>query len=439
MATQTAAYSAPPTDTHGAVQTAINACNAGDTALIDVAAGNWEFGCTTGAGNPAYSVALKSGSAGSPIAHTINGTIVADAAQFTGVQDALIGCDKKSYVTVNGSGLVNGAAMPQTEEHRHCMGMRGSDNITIYGSSGLRFNNSGGDGIEIGPTALDLDGLRTPCTNIVIEDLSCSGNRRNGISVTSANGLRIRRCTTIRQIGTSPYSGIDLEPDENTAGYTAPNQHKSVLIDCRIEDCIAYGNLGGDFYVQLSEMSSSHADVDVVFSGCKSLYDSTGGDPWGYVFANTPSVTVGNFDGSSVGGTVSFVNCMASKLLYPGIYVAMELDSNVAVDFTGCILEGTAVSFDKPIHLVLTKSASGPGIRFKNVVVKENVDRAPYAVTSPDATATNVTGNIRQVVRRWPVKTQRDSLLPNLKIGRFGRLQFSNSARSRRSAQRGEK
>src|SRR6185295_15007770 len=125
MATQTAVYPGVGVDAAAAIQTAINACNPGDTWVIPTAAGPWTVNRASGAGTSAYGFTLKSGTAGNPITGTINGTVIAKAGDFLGTRDSMIGCDGKVYCTINGTGSVSMANAPQTGEFRHCIQIRG--------------------------------------------------------------------------------------------------------------------------------------------------------------------------------------------------------------------------------------------------------------------------------------------------------------------------
>ena len=72
---------------------------------------------------------------------------------------------------------------------------------------------------------------------ILIEKCTLNHGRRQGISVTSANGLTIRDCKITKVKGTSPQYAIDIEPNR----WDSVNH---VLIEnVQVEDCM------GGFYV----------------------------------------------------------------------------------------------------------------------------------------------------------------------------------------------
>ena len=48
--------------------------------------------------------------------------------------------------------------------------------------------------------------------NVIIENCKLDGGRRQGISITKANGVTVRNCTITNVCGTAPEYAIDIEP-----------------------------------------------------------------------------------------------------------------------------------------------------------------------------------------------------------------------------------
>lgn len=88
------------------------------------------------------------------------------------------------------------------------IGILGSSTVTI---SNMHISNCWGDGVFIGEA---WDGTPGYSQNIVIQEVICDNNRRQGISVISVKGLVIRDSVCCNTNGTPPMSGIDLEPDK---------------------------------------------------------------------------------------------------------------------------------------------------------------------------------------------------------------------------------
>lgn len=78
-----------------------------------------------------------------------------------------------------------------------------------------------GDGIYIGGTM--------PSKGILIDSVKCTNNRRQGLSVVNCDDLIIRNSVFSLTKGTSPQSGIDLEPNE---GQTVKNVE---IYNCLLE------------------------------------------------------------------------------------------------------------------------------------------------------------------------------------------------------------
>ena len=110
----------------------------------------------------------------------------------------------------------------------HVLNFHGCTNVTV---AGLTLAESGGDGIYLGAG-------RNGATNrnVVIRDVVCDRNYRQGISVITAENLLIENCILRDTGGTAPQAGIDFEPQppHRTAGPTA------VMRGCTIEDNQGY-------------------------------------------------------------------------------------------------------------------------------------------------------------------------------------------------------
>ena len=94
-----------------------------------------------------------------------------------------------------------------TSEHGHGIAIRGSKNVIIKNAN---ITNCWGDGIYVGNS--DTGGVFYS-ENIVIENPICDNNRRQGMSIISAKGLRLINPTFSNTNGTAPESGIDIEPN----------------------------------------------------------------------------------------------------------------------------------------------------------------------------------------------------------------------------------
>jgi parallel beta-helix repeat protein len=106
------------------------------------------------------------------------------------------------------------------ERWRH-LGTRGEwgHGIAIQGSSrvrvrDIRISDCWGDGISLGQSKPPTPTTpRTPSQDVVLERVTCVGNRRQGLSIGHSRGVRVLDCTFADTHGTKPECGIDIEPD----------------------------------------------------------------------------------------------------------------------------------------------------------------------------------------------------------------------------------
>lgn len=424
MATHTLTHLTGTNDHRTAMATLIAGASAGDTVVIPANATTYKF--TTPAdpedGTPYYAIDLKSGTAGNPITYQIDGNIEAATSSFAGVRASFIGCVKKSYITITGSGSIDGTAIPNvgSEQLRHLLEVRGSNHITVNGASGLRFLNAkGGDCIHFGPTEPTIDDNdATTCSDILVQDTFFSGAKRNNISVVSMVDGTFRRCEITAAAGTSPQGGLVLEPEDD-----ARNELTRILVD----ECLSYGNASRDFMVATHSMDTGGHDepLDVTFRNCRSKRGTL----------TTPrAFEVQDSVSSAVTGTIKFINCRAEQLNGQALYFEVNLANSVQVIVTGGeAYQCARTSSNRPINFVLTGAASGAGIVFNDFSIVDRLSRT-YASITTDNTATNVRGNIRY---RGPGMGNLITSLPRISLGRAGRPRFSNKPKARRSGNRG--
>jgi hypothetical protein len=112
----------------------------------------------------------------------------------------------------------------ETGEFGHALSIISSSNVNI---ENVQCSYGWGDGCYIGPT----DDLLNNPINIIINNLVCHHNRRNGLSITSGSKIIINNLITYNNGGTSPNGGFDIEP------YNANN-----IIDVTINNIYSYSN-----------------------------------------------------------------------------------------------------------------------------------------------------------------------------------------------------
>ncbi|MFW6163473.1 MAG: right-handed parallel beta-helix repeat-containing protein, partial [Planctomycetota bacterium] len=134
-------------------------------------------------------------------------------------------------------------------EWRHALSLRGCSDVQILG---LALRESGGDGIYVGT------GEQPYCEDVLIQDVTCDANHRQGVSVITAQGLLIDNCRLLNTRGTAPQAGIDLEPNK-------PNER---LADVVIRNCLVEGNAGPGIYAYLKHLRRDSEPVSVRVEAC---------------------------------------------------------------------------------------------------------------------------------------------------------------------------
>lgn len=140
-----------------------------------------------------------------------------------------------------------------------------STNVSI---ANLTITKCIGDGIYItGGNEASIGIFNHACRNVIIENVTCDDNRRQGISVIHVDGLTVSNCTLINTgltEFTKPGSGIDIEPNvSNGRNMSVRNIH--------VSDCRASGNKQYDYVTSGCAYVNGIYNFDnVCFSRCYS-------------------------------------------------------------------------------------------------------------------------------------------------------------------------
>ena len=153
--------------------------------------------------------------------------------------------------------------------------------------------DSGGDGVLV--SSWTGIAYQRYCEYILLKDLWCDNNYRQGISVISAQHLRVENCWFSNTIGTAPQAGVDIEP----------NQPFQRLIDVVFDKCRFTGNAGNGIKIIPFFLDSTSLPIDVTFNNC---YVSNNG-------TNHYQIALRS-DESGTPGNVNFNNCMTDGGAY---------------------------------------------------------------------------------------------------------------------------
>jgi hypothetical protein len=276
--------------------------------------------------------------------------VLAKRGEFHGNNDSLFRARNKENITLSGYGATwrmwrDDYANPELyskAEWRMCLALGGCTNFKILG---LTLTESGGDGIYLGAPA---------SKDVLIKDVTCDKNYRQGISVISAENLLIEGCTLSNTGGTNPRAGIDFEPNHPTER----------VVNCVMRDCVIENNEGAGIVLYLNPLDATSEDISLRFENCR----CTG---------NRTSAHVGLRGGTEQApdGLVEFVGCVFDSPRSNAIGVTKPADRSF-VRFTDCtVINPTGT----PIVLSSRQDANVPagGVEFVNLVIQDPIERNP--------------------------------------------------------------
>ena len=134
-----------------------------------------------------------------------SGVTIRDSGHL-GPNDPLLDIRKDNvFVEAPGARVIANRSDYTTGEQRHGVFIFGASNVVI---KGLESSGHGGDGFYIGGPS------GKPSRNIVLKGCLASNNRRQGLSITSAQRVFVVDCTFQDTSGTAPQFGIDVEPND---------------------------------------------------------------------------------------------------------------------------------------------------------------------------------------------------------------------------------
>ena len=288
--------------------------------------------------------------------------VVARKGSFKGDADSLFTASVKENVTLRGYGAVlrmrrsDYAKPPYAKaEWRHVLTILSCRNVRVLG---LTCRESGGDGIYLG-----VRGGDGPNRDVLIKDVVCDGNYRQGISVISAEDLLIENCTLSNTSGTNPMAGIDFEP----------NRPGERLVRCVVRNCVTEGNGGPGYAVYIPNLSAESAPVSLRFEGCRSRGDATHGT----------SVYTGNEVDAAVTGGVEFADCVFEESGHTGVLIRSKPVGGCRLRFDRCSVRDAAVERAEETPIAFTAGAGASrdvgGVEFVDCLVRDDVERHPLS------------------------------------------------------------
>ena len=165
----------------------------------------------------------------------------------------------------------------------------------------------------------------------MLKDLWCDNNYRQGLSITSAQHLKVDHCWFSNTKGTPPAYGVDLEPFR-------PTQR---LVDIVFENCRFFGNSGGGILVIPLDLNATSIPIDIVFRKC--YIDNNG--------VNRYQIKIGGSTDKvpkSAPGIVRFEDCMVDNNSGTAVGVTKFANGYKAF-FNNCVFKNSAeypINFD---------------------------------------------------------------------------------------------
>ena len=217
--------------------------------------------------------------------------VQAKKGEFHGLADSLFIISLVDNVVMRGLGQGANLRMWKADYHtdaykksewRHGINIKSSSNIRI---ENLSIIDSGGDGIYLGIAKRTVHN-----EHIVIKNVVCDGNNRQGISVIDAVDMLIEDTIMKNTWGTAPQAGIDFEP----------NHESEAVRGCIMRNCICENNKGSGYDFYLPNLATCSGPLEITLENCISRNNER------------PSIamTLPNGPTKTIQGFIKFKNCI---------------------------------------------------------------------------------------------------------------------------------
>lgn len=341
--------------------------------------------------------------------------LLAKRGAYLGTNDSLLSGNLAENVTLRGYGATlrmwradYDAAPYQKGEWRHAINLHSCRNITVLG---LTITETGGDGIYLGTGKAGVSNV-----NILIKDVVCDKNYRQGISVITAENLTIEDTVLSNTAGTAPQAGIDFEPN-------GPGEQ---LVNCVMRGCKSFGNAGCGYVAYIPTLNATSAPVGLRLENCSANDNASGA----FVFMT------GNTPAAAVKGTLSLVNCTATGGKGAGFTLNNNPPTGLRVAVDRCTFADVAPESPSsaPICFLSSQAATEDigGVKFTDCVVRDKLGRKPMAFvdSSGGLRIAEVSGNLilEQDGKKTRVELTEKQLgewMPALTMKRFPRMKVA--------------
>ncbi len=284
--------------------------------------------------------------------------VMAKEGSFRGTADALFRAVDKANLKLTGPGATLQMRRADYDgphykkaEWRHALSILGCTNVTV---TGLTLAESGGDGIYLGARSRGQTNR-----NIVIRDVTCDRNYRQGISVITAEGLLIENCTLKNTAGTPPAAGIDFEP----------NHSGERLVECVMRNCVIENNQGYALHIYARPLDGTSAPVSIRIEDCVTRGTN----------ARSVSVVTSCGKAGPVKGKIEFVNCRFEDAGRAGVNIGSKPPGGATLRFVRTTIADPA---ERPAAATPIFFSARPGdlddvggVEFADCTLVERADR----------------------------------------------------------------
>lgn len=276
-----------------------------------------------------------------------------------------------------------------TGEFRHCFAIVDCENIE---ASNFVMQDSGGDGVFI--AAFAAPPAKQYCENIILKNIICDNNRRQGISLISVQNLLVEHCSFKNTKGTLPEAGLDLEPDVETER----------LVNIEFRKCSFTSNFGNGIQLAMLNLRNTSTPISITFNDCYVSQNSITTNTAPNSFYQKCEISAGASEANFVTGQVNFNRCLVENSQWSAL-VVRKAASSYGINFNDCVFRNvsqSAINFNNPIWLELVSYNAGfdipfGGVNFYNQLIDFNSNMPfmqVYGSGTNNANLGNVAGNI---------------------------------------------
>lgn len=284
--------------------------------------------------------------------------VIAKRGAFLGKGDSLFTAMNQEKLTIVGNGAVlrmwrEDYTRPPYEkaEWRNCLSLCGCQNVIVQG---LVLRESGGDGIYLGAGRKG-----EPNKHIILRDVICDRNYRQGISVITAEDLLLENVTLRNTAGTPPAAGIDFEP----------NRPSELLVNCVVRNCLIENNHSYAIYISAGALNSGSRPISIRLENCRTQGNSAG----------SLGIFTNNSDVEAVRGLVEVINCSFEDEGTAGILVQSKPARGLRVHLKDCNIVEKAEHLASPSPLLFVSRPTDEndigGLTLENLIIRDRTNR----------------------------------------------------------------